>query len=359
MNMRIIQLLTCFACGDGIGNDVMEIDRIFRENNVNSMIYAGTVDPQIKMDNIDLAINFPDLNEQDIVIFHFSIGTELCELVKHTNARVMMIYHNVTPAFFFHGYDEQLEKLCEAGIKQLYEIQHCIGYCMAVSEYNRNELIKMGYECKIDVQPIIIPFFQYNAKLSDKIVNICSKDKVNLLFVGRITPNKKQKDIISAFYEYKKINPESRLILLGSYRENDLYYQELDKYIKEIGLNDVIFTGHIPFDEILTYYSLADLFVCMSEHEGFCIPLLEAMHFNIPILAFASSAVTETIGGASIVVKDKNPQYIALWIDYILNHDDIRYDIVSRQKKRLEDFQYDKMKKCFWDKIKEYLIAEE
>lgn len=124
------------------------------------------------------------------------------------------------------------------------------------------------------------------------------------------------------------------------------------EYIKSIDLQDVVFTGSIPFEEILAYYSLAHIFVCLSEHEEFCSPLLEAMYFNIPILAYNSANVTEVIDGASIVVRDKIPEYIALWVKYILNNYQIKNDIIKRQRKRLESFEYDMISNVFWERIK-------
>src|SRR5690606_3919553 len=148
-----------------------------------------------------------------------------------------------------------------------------------------------------------------------------SKDGyTNLLFVGRIAPNKKQDDIIKIFYYYKKfINPESRLILVGSYIGMERYYSELIKLVNDLDLQDVFFTGHIPFESILAYYQISHLFLCMSEHEGFCVPIVEAMLFDLPIIAYRSSAVPATLGNAGFVVSEKNYKAIAELIHIVLN----------------------------------------
>lgn len=105
----------------------------------------------------------------------------------------------------------------------------------------------------------------------------------NFIFVGRVAPNKKQEDVIRAFYCYKKYcNPKSRLFIVGSYNGMERYYHRLRRYVGALELDNVVFTGHIPFAQILAYYHLADLFLCMSDHEGFCVPLVEAMYFNLP-----------------------------------------------------------------------------
>ena len=350
--MRIVQLLTGLLWGDGIGNEAIEIDNILKKNGIDTMIYATTIASQIDSNIVDCAINFPILDEDDIVIFHFSIGTELCELVKYTKAHVILMYHSITPEYYFDDYNEQLREACALGRKQLYQLRSCVEYCLVDSENNKKQLIEIGYKCEIDVQPIIVQFSQYNIDVSNKVINAYDHDKVNLLFVGRIAPNKKQKDIISAFFKYKQKNKKSRLILLGEYETETAYFKELCEYIKSIDLQDVVFTGSIPFEEILAYYSLAHIFVCLSEHEEFCSPLLEAMYFNIPILAYNSANVTEVIDGASIVVRDKIPEYIALWVKYILNNYQIKNDIIKRQRKRLESFEYDMISNVFWERIK-------
>ena len=124
-------------------------------------------------------------------------------------------------------------------------------------------------------------------------------DYVNILFTGRVVPNKKQEDVIEAFYYYKRfIQPKSRLILVGSFAGIDKYHDQLEAYVNKLGLEDVIFTGQIKFDEILAYYQLADLFLCMSEHEGFCVPIVEAMYFNVPVIARDTSAIAWTLAGS-------------------------------------------------------------
>lgn len=161
----------------------------------------------------------------------------------------------------------------------------------------------------------------------------------NILFTGRIVPNKKQEDIIKSFYYYQKYyNAESRLFLVGSYRGMDDYYNRLKKYAEELGVKNVVFTGHIKFNSILAYYHLADVFLCMSEHEGFCIPLVEAMHFQIPIVACDHAAVGETLGTGGILLPSSDCLLAAGAIDRVVCDGGLRNKIIENQKKEMKRF---------------------
>ena len=155
----------------------------------------------------------------------------------------------------------------------------------------------MGYTCPIDVLPILIPFDDYAKTPSQQVIDRYSDGYTNLIFTGRIAPNKRQEDVIRAFYDYKKFyNPKSRLILVGGHNGMERYYHRLKSYINALELEDVVFPGHIKFDEILAYYKIADVFLCQSEHEGFCVPLVEAMYFDVPVV-FAKKAQSINIDG--------------------------------------------------------------
>jgi len=174
--------------------------------------------------------------------------------------------------------------------------------------------------------------------------------------VGRIAPNKRQENVIRAFYQYRKLNPDSRLILVGSYLGMENYYQRLVKYAKALGIeDDVVFTGHIKFSEILAFYHVADAFVCMSEHEGFCVPLVEAMFFNVPVIAYDTSAISDTLGGSGVLLDSNDPVFTAHVINRVLTDEKLRESIVEGQKKRLEDFSYERIKDIFEKQLKGFI----
>ena len=158
----------------------------------------------------------------------------------------------------------------------------------------------------------------------------------------------------TAFYYYNKIfNPNSRLILAGSYKPEDIYYQRLLRYIEKLGIKNVVFTGHRKFNYILGCYKSADVFLCMSEHEGFCVPLIESMMFDVPIIAYNSTAVPETLNGSGMLLDNKDPVFVAACIDRIVKDNDLRQSVINKQRARLQDFEYEKIASMF----KNYLSA--
>ena len=257
------------------------------------------------------------------------------------HCRKVMVYHNVTPPQFFEEYSVKAAQLCQNGLEGASYLADKVDYCLAVSEYNKQDLIRMGYTCPIDVLPILIPFDDYAKTPSQQVIDRYSDGYTNLIFTGRIAPNKRQEDVIRAFYDYKKFyNPKSRLILVGGHNGMERYYHRLKSYINALELEDVVFPGHIKFDEILAYYKIADVFLCQSEHEGFCVPLVEAMYFDVPVVAYDSSAIAGTLGGGGFLLKDKNPVDTAGVINRVVTDEALRTQIIKNQQARLADFDH-------------------
>ncbi len=341
--MRIVQVLTTLAYGDAIGNDVLAMKKAFQHMGYTTEILAEHIDGRLPEGTAKPINRLDFLEEKDVVIYHYSTGTELNYKVANTKARLVVCYHNITPPKFFHGYSLEAEKSCEEGLKAGKYLAEKAEFCWADSEFNKQDLIEMGFKMDIKVLPILIPFEDYNKEPRREVIRKYSGDgMVNVLFTGRVAPNKKHEDIIKTFYYYKKyVNEKSRLFLVGGYAEKDRYYQKLQRYVRELGVQDVIFTGHIKFDEILAYYQLADVFLCMSEHEGFCVPLVEAMQFQVPVVAYESTAVPDTLAEGGLLLDEKDPMYAALAIDRVVTDRALVNHIREKQRERLNDFSYD------------------
>lgn len=340
--MRIVQVLTTLSFGDAVGNDTIALQSVLDEMGYNSCIYAENIDQRLTKVNVKHVDKIGELQSEDIVIYHLSTGTDLNLWIKEQKCRKIMIYHNITPPHFFSDYNKGSEALCEKGYEQVKALANTFDVVFAVSEYNKQELVNMGYTCEIKVLPILIPFEDYEKKPNNKIINKYGTDEcINIVFVGRIAPNKKQENVIKAFYEYhNNYNSNSKLFLVGSYSGLENYYQRLVDYCDSLGLSseDVIFTGHIKFDEILAYYAIADVFLCMSEHEGFCVPLVEAMCFDVPIIAKNTSAIGYTLGESGVLLGDNSSLEYAGMINYLMENRSIREDIIDSQRERLKDF---------------------
>lgn len=348
--MRIIQMVPTLAYGDAIGNHVFAIDKILREEGYETAIIAENISPRLDK---SLAVplekaTLPQKN--DLVLYHGSIGSKMNDYLRSVESKKVMIYHNITPWKFFKGYSEEMKELAKVGELEVRKLARVVDRCIAVSEFNKKSLINMGFSCPIDVCPILIPYSDYDKQPNQNVFEkYNNNDEVRWLFVGRIAPNKKQEDIISSFYIYqKKYKPYSRLFIIGNNTGMERYGERLKKYVKKLGIEDKVeFLGHISFEELLSYYQLANVFVCMSEHEGFCVPLIESMYFSVPIVAYRSSAIPETLSDSGIIIDRKDPEYVAAIVNRIIKDSTFRKKIIKVEKKRLEYYAYKNVKDRF------------
>jgi len=261
----------------------------------------------------------------------------LTNLLAEINCRKIMIYHNITPPYFFKKFDTIAYNACKQALEELNILHDKFDYCLADSEFNKKDLENTGYTCKIDILPILLNYQDYNKQPSENVIKDYSGKSTKIVSIGRINaPNKKWENVIRTFYFYQKyVNQEAHLFLVGSYGKDDLYPQMLMAYVNELGLRNVKFTGHIPFNEILAYLKIADIYLCMSEHEGFCVPLLEAMLFEKPIVAYSSTAIPYTLGNAGFLLENNNPLEAALVIKKVLNDSVLKNEIINKQNERL------------------------
>ena len=355
--MRIIQFLPTLAFGDAVGNDTVALQKAMKELGYETKIYAEAVDQRLPAGTAqDLCAGMPELQPDDVILYHMSTGSKLNYELEKYPCRKIMIYHNITPPHFFHGYNAQAESNAQYGLDGLKHLAGKMDYCLADSDFNKSDLRKAGFTCPIDVRPILIPFADYEKKPDNAIIKKYSDDYQNFIFVGRIAPNKKQEDVISAFAFYQKnICAKSRLIFVGNWGGMEKYHDRLVQYVNALEVENVIFTGHISFPAILAYYHIADLFLCMSEHEGFCVPLVEAMYFHVPVLAYQSCAVPWTLGGSGFLTDSKDPAELAFLMKQILTDSALKQKILHNQQERLQDFQYEKIKALFAQQLKSFL----
>ncbi len=345
--MRIAQILPAFAYGDAVGNEVQAISKILAEKGYVSEIYAEYIDNRLPSGMAEEINKMPKLQDNDLLIYHASTGSKLNYSLPHFGGKQVVRYHNITPPSFFHGYNSEAETNMRYGYEGIKFLSQHAQYCIADSNYNRNDLIRMGYTCPIDVCPVLINFVDYNQKPDMHILRQYDDNRsINILFVGRVAPNKKYEDVIRAFYAYQKYyNPDSRLFLVGNAGGMEKYKARLDSYIAQLNISDkVLFSGHIKFNGILSYYQIADLFLCMSEHEGFCVPLVEAMYFHVPIIAYQSTAVPDTLGRGGLLLQNKDPKIVATAMNHLINDHDLQSGFYEGQKKQLECFNQDVVK---------------
>ena len=356
--MRIIQMLPTFAYGDAIGNDTLSLQDTLRDAGYETEIYAEVIDVKLGKDAAKHASEY-QYQDGDIIFYHLSTGSNLNYKITEYPCRRIIMYHNITPPEFFRGYSAEAEKACGEGLRATKFLGKRTDLCIVDSAYNKQDLIEMGYTCPMEVLPILIAFDDYKKEPDKKVIKKYDDDWVNIVFTGRVVPNKCHQDIIAAFYYYKKyIQPKSRLFLVGRYDGAPSFKAQLDAYANSLGVKDVYFTGHVRFNEILAYYNIADVFVCMSEHEGFCVPLVEAMYFGVPIIAYDSTAIGDTLGGSGLLLKDKSPEVVAEAINLVVTNKELAKQLVDGEKERLKDFEHSKIKKRFLEIMENFLAGE-
>lgn len=303
-----------------------------------SAIYAETVAPTSTWGDILPFERYKPTNA-DLLIFHYTDASPLSDYVKTLDVPLILVYHNVTPPEFFVGANAKVVQYTQRGRAELIAFREQTLLALADSEFNQRDLIEAGYT-HTDVIPVIIPNTLQQVT-PDANILAQLKDGVNLLCVGRVVPNKRFEDVIKTLFYYRQIEPQAHLFLVG-HTHTRPYVQWLHSLVAWLGLDKAVtFTGQVSDAALAAYYRRSDVFVYMSEHEGFGIPLVEAMRFGVPVIAYASTAVPETLGGAGILVTQKRFAVVAELIHLLQTDAELRQRIVARQLERARAFEPD------------------
>jgi glycosyltransferase involved in cell wall biosynthesis len=333
----INQFLPNLAHGDAISNDAIFIRDQLRALGFRSEIYVRFIDPRVA----DKCSPFSPqaVMASEALIYHHSIGTEITPHILRYAGPKCLIYHNITPAKFFEPYRPEFAVILKQGRNDLLNLVPHFSLSLGDSTYNAEELTRCGFP-HVDVLPICVDPAQWIFPPDPILMAKLQDGRTNVLFVGRIAPNKKQDDLLHAFWHYLAHDPSARLILVGSEESGDPYAAHLREIISSLNLGDSVWlAGALPEPQLQACYQTADLFWSMSEHEGFCVPLIEAMWFDIPILAFRSTAVPETLGDAAFMFHDKDSiSELAAAAHVVLTDLALREKIIVAQRKAREKF---------------------
>ena len=298
-------------------------------------------------------------HKRNLFIYHHSRGsTEGVELLERLTCRRAIKYHNVTPAEFFKGFNRHDEELCKLGRSQLRDIARagCDLY-LSASAFSMRELLAAGAS---KAKSFVVPPFHHIDRLAQipadqATVAKYSDGAAHILAVGRVVPHKGYLQLLDVFaHYYYEYNPKSRLVIVGKGGEGfSPYGKQLRRAVERAGLEDaVLFAGGVSDEVLKAWYTIADVFVTASEHEGFCVPLVEAMSMRLPITAFASSAIPETLGNAAIVWSERNPLLMAESIDLFLRDSTVRNALGLRGLRRYEGmFTNRKIEECLFDAL--------
>ena len=331
MKPKVHQILATLGYGDAIGNEVLGICRTLRAAGYESEIIVETADPRLEDLTVDYQEMVHEVGPDDLLIHHFSIGSRASRTAYALPARMALIYHNITPPEFFLGVHPQLVKQCYHGRRELTAYRDRVDLALGDSEFNRQELEALGF-APTDVLPVVPDFTHLDVAADSRVLAAYDDEWTNILFVGRLIPNKRPDDVIRFFHAYKTLyNPRARLILAGSYSGFEAYLAQLHTLIAQLGVRDVHIIGQVSNAELTGLYDCADLFLCASEHEGFCVPLIESFYKRVPVLAYAATAIPATMDGGGVLYDEKDPARVAALMQAIVSDDALADRVLAAQ----------------------------
>jgi len=338
----IHQLLAGYREGDAISNAAAVMRRHFRAWGHASEIVceARRVPAAIRGEVRDLESLAATLAPDDIAILHLSIGAPINLAWAALRCRKAILYHNVTPAHYFRCCNPSLAADLEAGRRQAAALAGAAELALADSAYNAAELAAMGYR-DVRVLPLLIDLEAYSPRQADPVLRRRLDDGTfNILFVGRCVPNKKIEDLLTVVHHLQgRVEPASRLVLVGSTAGVEAYHSLLVARARELGIRDLRLLGAVSQPQLNACYATAHAFLCLSEHEGFCAPLIEAMLHDVPVLARRAAAVPETLAGAGVLFDSPDFPLIAETLGRILHDAPLRQAVLARQRLRLAAFR--------------------
>ena len=326
------------AYGDAIGNDIFELQRLFWRRGMASEVFAQEAKPGVE----PFVREWPELRdvatERAGLLVHLSMGNAAVADVTALPHRKAVVYHNITPARFFDGISEQLAHHADLGREQLRALAAVSDVGIADSEFNRKELEEAGY-ARTAVVPILTDPFAFDVSPDPAIAAELADERTSILVVGQILPQKAIHDVVEAFARYREIDPSARLYLVGPTGMSGPYLERIRERIGQLGIGDSVhLTGAVPIEQLVAYYRGATALLHLSDHEGFNVPLLEAMRSDLPIVAFAAGATPETLGDAGLLLERKAPEDVASALERAVRDGELRRTLVARGRARLAAF---------------------
>ena len=309
-----------------------------------SDLFALTIDDDLRGDV--RPFSDPAATRGDVTIFHFALPSPMTARFAALDGVKILQYHNITPAAFFAPYDPQLFRLAALGRRELATLAGHVDLALGDSDFNRRELEGLGFT-RTGVLPIAVNTERITAAPPRPALERILRDGlINVLFVGRIVPNKKIEDHIRLAEIYKRyVDSYYRFIFVGRYDGVPRYYDQVRALIAEYDMlpDRFWFTGPVPDEDLAAFYRWADAYVSLSEHEGFCVPLVEAMAADVPVVAYAAGAVPETLGGAGLLFEPKDLELAAELLGSVVYDRGVRARVLDGQRRRLQDFAPDRI----------------
>jgi L-malate glycosyltransferase len=343
--MTVHQWLPAAHRGDAIGDSARQMRTLLRAMGHQSDIFALTIDDDMRGAVRSFAES--DATRGDLTIFHFAVPSPMSAAFAALPRGRVLQYHNVTPAHFFAPYDPGIFRIAALGRQELATLAGATDLALGDSDYNRRELAELGFR-RTGVLPIAVDTGRLlDAPPHPALEEILRDGLTNFLFVGRIAPNKRIEDIIRLAEQFKRyIDAQYRFVFVGRTDAVPRYYDVVRALIARYQMlpERFLFPGVVSDWELAAYYRTANVYISMSEHEGFCVPLVEAMAADVPVLAFASTAVPETLGGAGVLFGQKDMEYAAELLAQLAFDPGVRACVIEGQRRRLRDFAEDRLR---------------
>jgi len=329
--------MEAMSYGDAVSNIARGNARLLAGLGHGERILSRAWDPRVSKDVRSL--HAQRLDDQTAIVYHYWGFSDLEDLILAFPGRTAVYYHNITPSRYFTpgspGYDQTMQ-----GQAQLRRMANAFDIAVAPSTHNLSEFARLldAPRPTLCVPPIVDPQEVAQRPVDARLLNQLKRlDGVKFLFLGRISPNKRQDRVMRMFdYYYREINRHAHLFLVGNNLHTPAYFRELDALRNTLESGDnIVFTGHVTDEETAAYYRAADVFVSASEHEGFCVPIAEAMAHDIPVVAFAAAAVPETLGGSGLLVHEWDDVPVAELINVVLKDLDLRRTVIEGQRRAL------------------------
>jgi len=336
---RVHQILATLGYGDAIGHEVLGIQRVLRGAGYESEIFVETADYRLESLTRDYRELVDFSHPDNLLLHHFSLGSKASRTAYALPDRMALIYHNITPPEYFIGIHRVLLRQCFRGRRELRAYIDRCDLAMGDSEFNRQDLEAIGFP-RTAVLPVVPDFSHLDVEPNRLVAGDFDDGWTNVVFVGRVIPHKKVDDLIRFFHVYQTVlNPRSRLLIVGAQSGFERYLATLHHLVHTLGTAHVHFIGHVSDAELVAFYDAADLFLCASEHEGFCVPIVEAFYKRVPVLAYAATAVPATMDGAGVLFDTKEPMHVARLMDAILSDLALQDRIVDGQLAALARLQ--------------------
>ncbi|MCW7488181.1 glycosyltransferase [Leptospira meyeri] len=334
--MNIHQFSAGFQLGDAISQEMLEIKRLLSREGYDGKIFSENVFSHDR--KYAEKLTKANIKPEDVLVYHHSIHSEALDFILKFPNRKILIYHNVTPEDFFTGYDLKFSYLLRKGREDLEMIRDIFHHSFAVSNFNLLELQELGFK-----NARLLPLHLNFQKWKDVPRDLKLKTFVNpsFLFVGRIAPNKRQDDLIRFARTWKsKMGNQFSMRMLGFCNPNQQsYLDELNFMIHHLDLSEEVkIISYVDETMLKKIYSESNMFLSMSEHEGFCVPLMEAMYFHLPVVAFAAGAIPETLNHSGILFDSKDFDSLVPLVDSVFKNSEFRTSIIGAQNIRLDDY---------------------